>query len=135
MGKFNYKKWVIDHKYSKKPSLIKEDDETVAGVTLPSTKSETQLIKFLRQLIIDIQDGKYSKDASPSEIDNLDDLIILVLNAMADGNITSIIQRLEEMVAKKIDTDAGAEDETDGGSFADKFKQDHDVQKWLDATN
>ena len=94
MGKFNYKKWVIDHKYSKKPSLIKEDDETVAGVTLPSTKSETQLIKFLRQLIIDIQDGKYSKDASPSEIDNLVDLIILVLNAMADGNITSIIQRL-----------------------------------------
>ena len=32
---------------------------------------------------------------------------------MADGNITSIIQRLEDMVAKKIDTDAGAEDETE----------------------
>ena len=63
------------------------------------------------------------------EIDNLDDLIILVLNAMADGNITSIIQRLEDMVAKKIDTDAGAEDETDGGSFADNTSNVNEVSE------
>jgi hypothetical protein len=110
MGHFNYKKWVSDYKNGKK--LFEAGEETIKGIEMPDISTLAGLAKFFLDKSKEIRDGQYTKDFTSAEINNVDDLITLVLAAVGDDNVTNIIQRLEDLVAKKID-DTGEETPSD----------------------
>ena len=66
---------------------------------------ETKTVAELANLFLDyskrLRKGEF-KGLQGAEIDEIDDLVGLVLQGAMEGNITSIIKRLEKIATKKI---------------------------------
>tara|TARA_B100000131_G_C17891883_1_gene522651 strand:+ start:205 stop:588 length:384 start_codon:yes stop_codon:yes gene_type:complete len=103
MKKFNYKKWMLDHKYSKELILENEDEL--------NTKSSVGLADLFLKFSKEIRAGEY-KGIDSGEINELDDLIKNLLIAAEQGSVRTIVQRLDSIISKDLESEPETDNDT-----------------------
>ena len=87
--------------------ILKERFQKLAGIREEEEKfkSDTKTVAGLADVFLDyskrLRKGEF-KGAQAGEINEIDDLIAMILQAAEDGNVTAILQRVKAIVAKQI---------------------------------
>jgi len=93
---------ILKERFQKLAGLKEEEEEKF--------KSDTKTVAGLADVFLDyskrLRKGEF-KGAQAGEINEIDDLIAMILQAAEDGNVTAILQRVKTIVAKQIKEPTG----------------------------
>ena len=88
---------ILKERFQKLAGLKEEEDERFNQDIKTVTGLANQFLSISKRL----RNAKY-KDVQAGEINEIDDLITLILQAAEEGNVTAILQRVKAIVSKQI---------------------------------